>query len=221
MAKWDVKDGFWRMMCQEGEEWNFAYVLPKRAGEPIKLVVLTSLQMGCVESPPYFCAALETAQDVAMDYANTKLGSLPTDKCTHYTQGDKEATLLPVEDTARPGRGLRYSVEVYVDNFMSIVIPTSKAQLDHIANAIMRGIRDVFPADIIDSNVPILEKKLKKGEAQYSTFKTLLGFNFNGKQKTMWLEEEKRAKLLTTLKGWIRYGEHKCGSCSVSLNQSQ
>ena len=27
----------------------------------------------------------------------------------------------------------------------------------------------------------------------------------------MWLEEEKRAKLLTTLKGWIRSGEHERG----------
>jgi hypothetical protein len=27
----------------------------------------------------------------------------------------------------------------------------------------------------------------------------------------MWLEEEKRAKLLTTLKGWIRSGKHKRG----------
>ncbi len=81
---------------------------------------------------------------------------------------------------------------------MSIVIPTSKAQLDHAANAIMRGIHDIFPADIINSNGPISEKKMIKGEAQNRTFKTLIGFDFGGKQKTMWLEEEKRAKLLTT-----------------------
>ncbi len=42
MAKWDVKDGFWRMMCEDKEEWNFAYVLPQRKGEPIKLVMPTS-----------------------------------------------------------------------------------------------------------------------------------------------------------------------------------
>jgi hypothetical protein len=24
MAKWDIKDGFWRMDCRDGEEWNFA-----------------------------------------------------------------------------------------------------------------------------------------------------------------------------------------------------
>jgi hypothetical protein len=101
------------MMCKEEEESNVAYVLSQRAGEPIKLVVPTSLQMGWVELPPYFCAALETARDIAMEYANTKVGSLPTHKFTHYTQGDDKATLLPGEETGvRPGRGLRYSVEV-------------------------------------------------------------------------------------------------------------
>ena len=28
MTKWDIKDGFWRMDCKKGEEYNFAYVLP-------------------------------------------------------------------------------------------------------------------------------------------------------------------------------------------------
>ena len=102
--------------------------------------------------PPYFSAASETAQDITMEYANTKVGLLPAHKFTHYTQGDDKATLLPGEETGvHPGRGLRYSVEVYVDDFMSIVIPTPKAQLDHVANAIMRGIHDVFPADMIYS----------------------------------------------------------------------
>jgi hypothetical protein len=82
---------------------------------------------------------------------------------------------------------------------MSIVIPTSRKQLEHVATAIMTGIHDVFPTDIVDSNDPISEKKLLKGEGQYSLFKRLLGFEFDGKRKTMWLEEEKRATLLTIL----------------------
>ena len=65
MAKWDIKDGFWRLDCRDGEEWNFAYVLPQEEGEPVRLVVPTSLQMGWIESSPYFCAASETARDVA------------------------------------------------------------------------------------------------------------------------------------------------------------
>jgi hypothetical protein len=34
MAKFDIKDGFWRLDCNEGEEWNFSYVLPQLPGEP-------------------------------------------------------------------------------------------------------------------------------------------------------------------------------------------
>jgi hypothetical protein len=56
MAKWDIKDGFWCMDCANGEEWNFAFDLPQEEGKPVRLVVPTSLQMGWVESPPYFIA---------------------------------------------------------------------------------------------------------------------------------------------------------------------
>jgi hypothetical protein len=98
-------------------------------------------------------------------------------------------------------------IEVYVDDFMSLVIPISKSQLLHTAAAVMTGIHDVFPAnDEDDGDDPISEKKLKKFEGQYSTIKTLLGFDFDGVNKTMWLETAKREKLLTILRGWIRTG---------------
>ena len=64
MAKWDIKYGFWRLDVEEGAEWNFSYVLPQHPGEPIYLLVPTSFQMGWVESPPFFCAALETARTI-------------------------------------------------------------------------------------------------------------------------------------------------------------
>ena len=70
----------------------------------------------------------------------------------------------------------------------------------------MTGIHNVFPADIIDSNDTISKKKLLKGEGQYSLLKMLFGFDFDGKRKTMWLDEEKRAKLLTILHSWLRAG---------------
>jgi hypothetical protein len=43
MAKWDIKDSFWRMDCEAGEEWNFAYMLPQEPNKPTKLIVPTSL----------------------------------------------------------------------------------------------------------------------------------------------------------------------------------
>ena len=209
MAKWDIKDGFWRMDCAEGEEYNFAYVLPQEEGKPITLVVPTSLQMGWVESPPYFCAATETARDIAETYANTPVGSLPEHKFLKHVRGDAAANDLPT--SARTDSPCRYCIEVYVDDFMSLIIPTSREQLDHVATAVMTGIHDVFPADMHDGNDPISEKKLLKGEGQYSMLKTLLGFDFDGNRKTLWLEEEKRAKLLTILHQWLRASSRERG----------
>jgi len=98
-------------------------------------------------------------------------------------------------------------IEVYVDDFMSLVIPVSQSQLMHVAAAVMTGIHDIFPANEDDNgDDPISEKKLKQLEAQYATLKALLGFGFDGINKTMWLESAKREKLLTILRGWICTG---------------
>jgi hypothetical protein len=53
----------------------------------------------------------------------------------------------------------------------------------------MTGIHDVFPGDEIDSNNPISDKKLKQLDGEYSTKKTILGFDFDGNEKNIWLEE--------------------------------
>ena len=39
LAKLDIKYGFWRLDCKEGEESNFCYFLAQKTGIPIKLVV--------------------------------------------------------------------------------------------------------------------------------------------------------------------------------------
>ena len=201
MAKWDVKDGFWRLQCREGEEWNFSYVLPAAEGTPTRLVVPTSLQMGWIESPPYFCAASETARDVAAQYIETQVGSLGTHKFEAMTTAAVGETIGLGTPTARQ---LRYVLEVYVDDFMSLVIPTGEDQLRHVANAVMKGIHDVFPEDDDEDNDPISLKKLRQGDGRFSTRKCLLGFDFDGKNKTLWLEEEKWAMLLTILHRWLR-----------------
>jgi hypothetical protein len=100
----------------------------------------------------------------------------PHHKFEKYTvDGESYAELRDEFDDDKP---LRSMIEVYVDDFMSLVIPISKSQLLHTATAVMTGIHDVFPAnDEDDGDYPISEKKLKKFEGQYSTIKTLLGFD--------------------------------------------
>ncbi len=91
-----------------------------------------------------------------------------------------------------------------MDNFIACIIPTTKQQVEHVARGILHGIHDVFPSSKDDTTDPILTKKLCKGEGTFETTKCLLGFDFDGVNKTIWLEEAKRASLLQILHQWIR-----------------
>eukprot|EP00978_Attheya_sp_CCMP212_P010911 scaffold26571_cov52-Attheya_sp.AAC.3 len=63
-AKIDLSDGFWRMVVELEDTWNFVYVLPDPPGSPIRLVVPHALQMGWMQSPSFFCFATETTRDI-------------------------------------------------------------------------------------------------------------------------------------------------------------
>ena len=77
--------------------------------------------MGWVEPPPFFCAAAEMVQDVATNYIDTPVGSLPSHKFEHYSV--KEDTVVG-STTSRRDTLWRYLLEVYVDDFIALVIPT-------------------------------------------------------------------------------------------------
>jgi hypothetical protein len=140
--------------------------------------------MGWVESPPYFCAANKTACDVATQYVEAPVGSLEQHKFLDHAMGGQDVTTLPASamEGAAP---LKYLVEVYVDDFIPMAIATSQEQLEQVANAVMHGIHDVFPADETDSEDPISFKKLLKKEGQWALQKDCLGFTFDGAAKTM------------------------------------
>jgi len=91
-----------------------------------------------------------------------------------------------------------------VDDYISLAMPRTKEDLHHVANAVMEGIHDIFPADDNDDNDPISYKKLRKLEGMWALTKDILGFTFDGVNKTLWLEHPKREALLDTLKQWIR-----------------
>ncbi len=99
---------------------------------------------------------------------------------------------------------LCYILDVYINNYISCIVPTSRKQIEHAARGILHGIHNVFPPSTDDSKDPILAKKLCKGDGTFETNKCLLGFDFDGVNKTIWLEEEKRAALSTILYHWIR-----------------
>ena len=87
-SKCDIKDGFWRMVVNHNDAWNFCYVFPSISSEPTtldntQLVVPHALQMGWSESPPFFCAATETARDI-IQYYMTVQQHLPKHYLEHH-----------------------------------------------------------------------------------------------------------------------------------------
>ena len=211
MAKWDIKDGFWRLDCEAGDEWNFAYVQPSTVGtNDVCLVVPTSLQMGWIESPPYFCTASETARDVAAQYAELPMGQLDDHPLLHRTTTHGDYAALPPL-RAPTDHPLQYLVELYMDDFINVAIPACQRDLDHLATATMSGIHDVFPAAPDPTADPISDRKLRKGDGACATVKDILGMTFDGTVKTIWLSETKRDALLSTLKAWTRKASKRIG----------
>ena len=182
-AKLDIKDGFWRLAVEEGAEWNFAYVLPPapgQAADDVELVVPSALQMGWCESPAFFCAASETARDVAEDRCREPVGSLPAHSL--------EAFMLPPQRWPE-GQGperqgdLHRRLEVYVDDFCALAQTTNVRELRHISRALLHSIHEVFPPPAISGrgeDDSISEKKLREGEGAWDTRKELLGWIFDG-----------------------------------------
>ena len=80
-TKLDIKDGFWRMIVSDNDAWNFCYVIPNddpnATIDDTSIVVPNSLQMGWCESPPFFCAATETARDVIQQLLQVQLPKHP------------------------------------------------------------------------------------------------------------------------------------------------
>jgi hypothetical protein len=163
MTKWDIKDGFWRLNCAEGEEWNFAYVLPESTGPSTKLVVPNSLQMGWIESPPYFCTALETGHDIAEWYTETPVGALLEHKFLQYTRSSPAYAAIPLMQPS-PASPFQYLIEVYMDDYIGLVMATAQDQPDCLAGSVMHAIHDIFPPDELDENDPISLKKLLQRE---------------------------------------------------------
>ncbi len=69
---------------------------------------------------------------------------------------------------------------------------------------VMYGIHDVFPPDNDDDEEdPISLRKLKKGDGSWALVKDILGITFDGSNKSVWLEEDKRKAILIVLNSWI------------------
>ena len=78
--------------------------------------------MGWIKSPPHFCAVSETERDVTQQYVKIPVGIFPNHKFVkHSAQGD-DFESLPKTGSEK----LHFFIECFVDEYISLVIPTSQ-----------------------------------------------------------------------------------------------
>jgi len=202
-AKWDIKDGFWRMVVSDDDAWNFCYVLPGSPPENPIIVVPTSLQMGWCESPPFFCTATETARDLANELW-IRPNPLPPHPLENLCLPPNE-TLPSINVNNR--QHLFKLLEVYVDDFIGLIQAPSPQQLKKFTRAILHGIHKIFPParpDHPNEDEPIALKKLHNGDGLWATSKEILGWIFDGINRCILLPPTKVTNLLRDIRNTTR-----------------
>ncbi len=221
-CKIDIKDGFWRMCVPEGDEEQFCYVLPQTqetTTDDTMLVVPAALQMGWTSSPAFFCAATETGRDVA-EFLRT-VETLPPHPLEHHMMDPVSPELLAKFPFPRPTtpqarkqlqQGLFHLFECYVDDYIGLLQSTNPEALRHHSRALLHAIHQIFPPPTAtghDGEDPISYKKLVlEGEGVWDTRKEILGWIFDGLDRTMELPPKKVASIRATITTTLR--KHHC-----------
>ena len=197
-AKIDLSNGFWRMLVQESDKWNFAYVLPGTAEQPIRLIIPHALQMGWTESPGYFCAATETGRDIIQALI---------DSGTHLPPHIFDSYMAPITVVRRQSSSAAITrpwqmSAVYVDDYILAAVESPDGtSLERTGRAALHTIHGLFPPPARSGHIggkdPISLKKLEAGDARWAPSKELLGFAFDGQSRTVHLTQRKALGITT------------------------
>jgi hypothetical protein len=199
MAKVDLADGYYRVPLSPDAALALAVIIPTDlVADASSLVALPlTLPMGWTYSPPHFCAFTETIADMtntaSLDYdphpllTTTQLGEHLQHASFHPT-----ATILGNAETLP----LRYS-DVYIDDFMVVAQhPFHTPTLNTLLHNIDRVFYD-HPSSA--RRATISASKLAKGDAAFSTKKTLLGWTIDTHRMTLSLPPHRLASLTDTI----------------------
>jgi len=108
LAKYDIKDGFYRLALDPLQCLRLSIILPKYDDEPQLVAVPMACTMGWVQSPPTFCAMSETATDLINDRIDSPDYEPPPHRLDNLvTTGDHwdpEPMLKGPEDSASDAR---------------------------------------------------------------------------------------------------------------------
>jgi hypothetical protein len=195
LCKVDVSDGFYRVDVRKEDIPKLGVILPTMIHEEDTQLVAFPLvlPMGWKNSPPYFCAVTETIADVTnarnmhhespqchpLDQLANTLPPATEDEQPHPTLVDS-GTALPVPTSNHPPSRANKAhhrrplgkFDIYVDDFLGVAQGGTK-RLRHLRRVLFHTLDEVLrPNDSSDNDArhePISVKKLKKGDAHWST----------------------------------------------------
>lgn len=219
--KIDLSDGFWRMIVEDGKEYNFVFQLPKRKGDDeYQYVVPSSLQMGWKNSPAFFCTGTETTRTLIKRLLALTVASGIEVRHRHEGFCTSETCSEPKSSEWKGLMGARLLCRVYVDDFMNGLAgeplrPERLAQQLWVARATLHGIHSIFPPpDVIHHDGgkdSISVKKLERGDARFKLSEVLLGFLFNGSagpNRTIAVPQDKFGKYTDRLRAALSQKNH-------------
>lgn len=198
--KVDLSDGFWRMIVQEEQKWNFCYVLPQAPGQETMIVVPSALQMGWAESPGFFASTTETVRDLI--HKDVRDPESETAKLPHaletYTEPHQPAKR---SKTDHPIHG-EY---VYIDDFVNAAVEDREGTLlRRVARATLHNIHSVFPPPEVTGHVggkdSVSMKKAEKGDMRWDPEKEVLGLDLDGRRRTVALPKQKAEGITTEIR---------------------
>ena len=214
LIKVDLSDGFYRVHIGDDFIARLGVVFPNKPGEPELVALPLRAPMGWRNSPALFCSATETIADTANLFLlrqhriperhplEPAADSRPPPRMPQPLPPDPSLA-VPVPTVPDPHlnparrRRLEY-IDVYMDDFLGLA-QGSKAARTNVRRVLMSVIDDVFrPNEHTDADTrkePISVKKLRQGDASWSTQKEVLGWLIDTESMTLRLTRRRRDRL--------------------------
>jgi hypothetical protein len=206
----DIADGFYRVWLNCPNIPKLAVAIPTLEGTEPLLALPLVLPMGWTQSPPLFCAATETATDMAnlRLKRNWQPGPHRLDRLADTRPAPKPLAPISPSSTTLPlpehppirnwKRKALAQFDVFVDDFIGLG-QGDPARLLEIRQVLLHTIDKLFRSlDAQDSeyrNEPSSTKKLGKGDAAWATRKVVLGWVIDTIAMTIELPPHRQERL--------------------------
>jgi hypothetical protein len=186
-----IADGFYRIQLRAPDIVKLAVSIPVLVGEEPLIALPLVLPMGWTESPPWFCAATESATDVANHRLEQGWVTPPhrldaiaaTPPAAPVATPPVTVTHTTAQPSQIPPRKFRdqplENYDIFVDDFIGAA-QGSGHRLIAIRQVLLHTLDELFRplegADNPHRREPASTKKLGKGDAYWETRKLILGW---------------------------------------------